>query len=94
MPILAGTDDGNLFDEMDDYAAAGLPNEAILAAATANGAAWLGREDEFGTLVVGRRADFVLVDGDPLADIRNARKVQVVVQDGRVAFELSREDPQ
>jgi imidazolonepropionase-like amidohydrolase len=94
VPILAGTDDGNLFDEMDDYAAAGLPNQAILAAATANGAAWLGREDEFGTLVVGRRADFVLVDGDPLADIRNARKVQVVVQDGRVAFELSREDPQ
>jgi len=94
VPILAGTDDGNLFDEMDDYAAAGVPNEAILAAATANGASWLGRENDFGTLVVGRRADFVLVDGDPLEDIKSARKVQVVVQDGRVAFELTREDPQ
>jgi len=93
VPILAGTDDGNLFDEMDDYAAAGLPTEAILAAATANGAAWLGHEDDFGTLEVGRRADFVLVDGDPLDDITNTRKVRVVVQDGRVAFELSREDP-
>jgi imidazolonepropionase-like amidohydrolase/Tol biopolymer transport system component len=84
--ILAGTDDGNLFDEMDDYAAAGLTNEAILKAATVNGATWLGREGTFGTLEAGKRADFILVDGDPLADIRDVRKVQVVVQDGRVVF--------
>jgi imidazolonepropionase-like amidohydrolase len=84
--ILAGTDDGNLFDEMDDYAAAGIPNDAILEAATANGAAWLRLQDTFGTLQPGKLADFILVDGDPLADIKNVRKIQVVVQDGRVVF--------
>jgi imidazolonepropionase-like amidohydrolase len=84
--ILAGTDDGNLFDEMDDYAAAGLPNAAILEAATANGAAWLRRQDTFGTLQPGQRADFILVDGNPLADIEDVREIQVVVQDGRVVF--------
>ncbi len=86
VPILAGTDDGNLFDEMDDYAAAGLPNAAILRAATANGALWLGQEEEFGTLEPGRRGDFVLVDGDPLAEISDARKVRLVAQGGRVVF--------
>ena len=80
------TDDGNLFDEMDDYAAAGLPNAAILEAATANGAAWLRRQDTFGTLQPGQRADFILVDGNPLADIEDVREIQVVVQDGRVVF--------
>jgi imidazolonepropionase-like amidohydrolase len=84
--ILAGTDDGNLFDEMDDYAAAGLPNEAILKAATVNGATWLGKQDVFGTLAPGRRADFILVDGDPLSDIKAVRKIRVVVQDGRIVF--------
>jgi len=87
VPILAGTDDGSLFDEMDDYAAAGLPPGAILRAATANGAAWLGREEEFGTLVPGRRADFVLVTGDPLGDVREAREVRLVAQGGRVVFQ-------
>ena len=84
--ILAGTDDGNLFDEMDDYASAGLTNQAILEAATANGATWLRKQDVFGTLQTGRRADFILVDGDPLARIRDIRKIQLVVQDGRVVF--------
>lgn len=84
--ILAGTDDGNLFDEMDDYKSAGLTNEAILEAATVNGATWLGQQGTFGTLEKGKRADFILVEGDPLANIRDVRKIQVVVQDGRVVF--------
>jgi imidazolonepropionase-like amidohydrolase len=87
VPILAGTDDGNLFDEMDDYGAAGLPNDAILQAATVNGARWLGKDAEFGTVEPGKRGDFVLVDGDPLADLKAVRNVRVVVQDGRVVFE-------
>ena len=84
--ILAGTDDGNLFDEMDNYAAAGIPNDAILKAATVNGATWLGRQAHFGTLQPGKRADFILVDGDPLSNIKDVRKIRLVVQDGRVVF--------
>ena len=82
--LLAGTDGGSLFDEMEAYAAAGVPNGDVLRAATVNGARWLGREGEFGTIQPGRRADMVLVDGDPLADIRAARNIHAVIKDGRV----------
>lgn len=67
--LLAGTDDGSLFDEIEDYAKAGLPNAAILEAATANGAKWLKMESDFGTVAPGRRADLIVVDGDPLKDL-------------------------
>ncbi len=90
VPLLAGTDDGNLFDEMEAYADVGIPNEAILQAATVNGARWLGKEDEFGTIRAGLRGDFVLVDGDPLKDIHAVRAIDVVVQDGRVVFRRGR----
>jgi imidazolonepropionase-like amidohydrolase len=82
--LLAGTDGGSLFDEMEAYAAAGIPNADVLRAATVNGAIWLGRAEEFGTIQAGRRADMVLVDGDPLRDIRDARKISAVIKEGRI----------
>lgn len=84
--LLAGTDDGNLFDELDAYDSAGVPNAKILAAATANGAKWLGKDAEFGTLGAGKRADLIIVDGDPLKTIGDIRKIDVVVEDGRIVF--------
>lgn len=84
--LLAGTDDGNLFDELDAYDSAGVPNATILEAATANGAKWLGKDAEFGTIAVGRRADLIIVDGDPLKTIADIRKIDIVVEDGRIVF--------
>jgi imidazolonepropionase-like amidohydrolase len=84
--LLAGTDGGSLNDEMEAYVAAGVPIADVLRAATVNGARWLGREAEFGTIQPGRRADFVLVDGNPLADIRDARKISAVIKDGRIVI--------
>ncbi|HEX6039877.1 amidohydrolase family protein [Longimicrobium sp.] len=82
--LLAGTDGGSLNEEMEAYAAAGIPNADILRSATVNAARWLGREGEFGTIQPGLRADFLLVDGDPLRDIRDARKVSAVIKEGRI----------
>jgi imidazolonepropionase-like amidohydrolase len=82
--LLAGTDGGSLNDEMEAYVAAGVPVVDVLRSATVNGARWLGKEAEFGTIQPGRRADLVLVDGDPLRDIRDARKVSAVIKDGRI----------
>lgn len=82
--LLAGTDGGSLNDEMEAYVAAGVPVVDVLRSATVNGARWLGREGEFGTIAPGLRADFVLVDGDPLRDIRDARKVSAVIKEGRI----------
>jgi imidazolonepropionase-like amidohydrolase len=84
--LLAGTDDGSLFDEMESYAKAGVPNTAILEAATANGAKWLRMQSDFGTIAPGRRADIIIVDGEPLKDVKDLRKIDVVVKDGRVVF--------
>ena len=83
--IAFGTDSGPLgrfqgyFEhmEMELMAEAGLSPEAILRSATGAAAACLGRED-VGTLEPGRRADFVVLRADPLADVRNAREIESV----------------
>jgi len=84
--LLAGTDDGSLFDELEAYAQAGLPMQAILEAATSNGAKWLNMQSVFGTVTPGERADLIVVDGDPLKDIKDIRKIDVVIKDGRIVF--------
>jgi hypothetical protein len=82
--ILAGTDDASLFDELESYAKAGIPASAILQAVSINGARWLGKDNDFGSIEVGRRADLVLLDDDPMKDIKNFRRVAIVIKDGRV----------
>ncbi len=84
--LLAGTDNGSLFDELEAYAKAGLPTPAILEAATSNGAKWLNMQSIFGTVTPGERADLIVVDGDPLKDIKEIRKIDVVIKDGRIVF--------
>ncbi|WP_420130344.1 amidohydrolase family protein [Longimicrobium sp.] len=84
--LLAGTDGGSLNEEMEAYVEAGVPVIDVLRAATVNGARWLGREDEFGTIQPGRRADLLLVDGNPLRNIRDARNVSAVIKEGRVVI--------
>jgi imidazolonepropionase-like amidohydrolase len=84
--LLAGTDNGNLFDEAEAYAAVGIPPMTILQSLTRNGAEWLGHGKEFGTIEVGKKADLLLVDGDPLQDITTLRNTQLVVQDGNIVF--------
>jgi imidazolonepropionase-like amidohydrolase len=84
--LLAGTDDGDLFAELEAYVDAGIPVLDALRAATVNGARWLSKDAEFGTIEPGKRADLLLVDGNPLADIHDLRKTALVVKAGRVVF--------
>lgn len=58
------------------------PFEA-LQTATTNPAAFLGQVGEFGTVSAGARADLVLLDGNPLIDIRNAERIRGVMVRGR-----------
>jgi len=87
VPLLAGTDNVGLFNELEAYAAAGVPNHQILRAATVNGARWLGRADDVGTVEPGMRAHLILVDGDPLEDIAQLRNIDLVVKDGVIVFQ-------
>ena len=84
--VLAGTDNGSLFDELEAYADAGIPAGAVIQAATVNGAKWLDKERDFGTVEVGKRASLILVDGDPLKNIKDLRNISVVVKDGLIVF--------
>jgi imidazolonepropionase-like amidohydrolase len=63
---------------------AGLPPSAALRAATLEPARWLGATDSLGTIARDRRADLVLLDADPLADIRNTTRIRAVIADGRL----------
>ncbi len=85
--LLAGTDGVPLFNELEAYAAAGVPNVDILKSATVNGAQWLGLEADFGTIEPGKRAHLILVDGDPLNNIEDLREIDLVVKDGIIVFQ-------
>ena len=69
--------------EFAGLAEAGLPNDQILRAATSTAAFALGLEQEIGTVEAGRRADLLIVAGDPLSDIADAAVIQTVIRDGR-----------
>ena len=60
----------------------GMTPAAVLQAATATAAEALGLDDQVGTLEVGKRADCIVLDADPRADIRALRQVRAVIRDG------------
>ncbi len=88
-PLLLGTDAGNPFvvaglsahEELALLVASGLSAFEALAAATRNAAEYL--EDDAGTVEVGRRADLLLVGGNPLEDVGHAREPLGVMVRGR-----------
>jgi len=90
--IVMGTDAGNpltlhgpaVYAEMEAMAAAGLSPMEVLLASTRNGARAMGLLSEFGTVEAGKEADLVVLGGDPLADVRNWRKLRYVVRAGVV----------
>ena len=68
--------------ELELMVEAGLTPEQALRCATAGAASLLGLQDR-GLLREGRRADLVVLDGDPLGDVRQTRRIRAVWQKGR-----------
>jgi imidazolonepropionase-like amidohydrolase len=79
-PMLPGV---GLHEELALLVRAGLSPADAVRAATITAAEALGRESELGTVEVGKRADLVMLEADPLADIGNVRRVRAVVHGGR-----------
>jgi len=89
--MIVGTDYPNpycypgfsLHDEMQLMVNAGLTNATTLKSATYNPALFMGKEDQFGTVEVGKKANLVLLEGNPLEDISNTELISAVFLRGR-----------
>ena len=68
--------------EIDSLLQVPLTPEQVLEALTVNAAVYLGRSEELGTIEVGKRADLLIVEGNPLVDLGALQNVVAVVKDG------------
>lgn len=94
VPMLAGTDSGyeltnliygvSLHDELELLVKSGLTPLQALQTATLNPARYLEREEELGTVEEGKLADLILLDKNPLEDIRNTTSISAVILDGKL----------
>jgi imidazolonepropionase-like amidohydrolase len=88
VPIVAGTDDlpgFTLQRELELYVEAGLTPEQVLQVATWTAARYARVLGDRGAISPGRRADMILVDGEPTTNISDIRKVALVIK-GDVAY--------
>ncbi|HEX9512038.1 MAG TPA: amidohydrolase family protein [Puia sp.] len=90
--IATGTDAGNIgtlhassfFKELRAMQQAGLSNWQVLTASTLNGAKTLGKENEFGSIRKGSSADLLILRADPLADMGNLGKIDLIIHRGTI----------
>jgi len=92
VPVLAGSDAGALYtypgfslhDELALLVRAGLSPVQAIHAATGAVTEFLGLADSLGTLRPGMAADLLVLEGDPVRDIRNTRRIPMMVYRGRL----------
>ena len=95
IPIATGTDAGNIgtlhvssyFEELRWMKKAGMTNAQILKASTINGAKAVGKAAEFGSITVGKRADLLMLNQNPLTDIANIKDLDLVINKGHIIEE-------
>jgi imidazolonepropionase-like amidohydrolase len=90
VPLAMGTDAGNptvfpgpsMHHELQLWVQAGIPAEVALEAATVNNAKLVRASDRIGAIRPGLRANLLLVDGNPLEDIRATERISLVIYEG------------
>lgn len=94
IPIVAGTDSANwplflnyfhgpsMILELELLCKAGMAPIDVISSATRIPAEMMRKSDELGTVETGKRADLIIVEGDPLEDIRVLRKISWSIKDG------------
>lgn len=88
--IAAGTDAGNIgtqhassfYNELEAMKQSGMDNWQIIQAATINGAKILGKENSFGSIAVGKNADMILLNANPVDSLENVLKINLVFNKG------------
>jgi imidazolonepropionase-like amidohydrolase len=92
VPILAGTDSDNpyafpafsLHDELALFVEFGMTPIDALRTATINAVKYLKTIDSLGTIAKGKRADVVILNGNPLQDISNTKNIHAVISNGQI----------
>ncbi len=87
--LLPGTDDGtglSVHRELEIYGEAGIPAADVLRIGTIGPERYMGKDQELGSIERGKRADFLLLPGNPLADITELHRIAMVVKDGTIYF--------
>ncbi len=90
--LAVGTDSGTGFapmglvthKEVEAFVDAGLSPMEALVAGTRGSAEWAGVSDRLGTLEAGKLADMLILEENPLVNIRNTRKIVKIILGGRV----------
>lgn len=91
VPIIAGTDAGtsgvvsgfSLHDELEELVKSGLTPEEALFAATLTSAQFIGTDKYIGSIEEGKLADLILLNQNPLVDIKNTRNIEAVFVNGK-----------
>ena len=90
--IVTGTDAGNIgtlhatsyFNELKKMQQSGMSNWQIIQASTINGAKILNKQNDFGSISVGKKANMILLNENPVTNIDNLQKIQLVINKGVV----------
>jgi imidazolonepropionase-like amidohydrolase len=90
--IATGTDAGNIgtlhassyLAELQAMQKSGMSNWQILEASTINGAKVLNKENEFGTVTSGKKANLILLDANPIENLENITKINLIINEGVV----------
>ncbi|MGC1303317.1 MAG: amidohydrolase family protein [Caulobacteraceae bacterium] len=88
--IATGTDTSNGAStqrELELLAQAGIPNLEIIKIATYNGARFIGKQEQMGSVEEGKIADAVLLNADPAANINNCKAIALVMKSGEIIDE-------
>lgn len=102
--IATGTDAGNIgtlhassyLSELQAMKKSGMSTWQIITASTLNGAKVLNQENEFGSIEVGKKANLILLDQNPVSQIENLTQINTVINNGLVfkPSELSEDSPE
>jgi hypothetical protein len=87
--LLPGTDDStglSVHRELEIYGEAGISAADVLRLGTIVPEQYMGREQQLGSIARGKRADFLLLPGNPAKDLRELHRIAMVVKDGTIYF--------
>lgn len=82
--IVSGTDGGIVQHELEEYSDLGIPNAEILRMSTIIPAKLCGKEKQLGSIETGKIANMILVEGNPLQNMQDIRKIFLTIKEGKV----------